>query len=85
MGVLLQVIFWIIIIYYCLRFVSRFLLIFFVKRWSKKMQENMHKKSNNNYTEHKDGETVVQYKKTSKSKSDPGGEYVDFEDVNDDS
>ena len=35
------------------------------------------------YREHKDGDTVIQYKKEGTANSDPGGEYVDFEDIND--
>ena len=44
------------------------------------MQEKSRSK---NYEEQNKGETVVQYKKDSNDKSDPGGEYVDFEDLND--
>jgi len=36
----------------------------------------------NNYNERQEGDTVVQYKEKNNSKPDPGGEYVDFEDVN---
>ncbi len=41
------------------------------------------KSSSDYYKERKEGETVVQYKKQNRSKSDPGGEYIDFEDLND--
>ena len=80
---LLKFILYAIIIYYCILFFSRFFLTFLLKRWAQKFQKNMKNQSNpNNYKEHQEGETVVQYKKKTNSKSDPGGEYVDFEDLN---
>ena len=81
---LLKIILYAIVIYYCILFVSRFLLNFLLQRWVKKFQQNMKQKSSSeNYKERHDGETVVQYQKEKRSKSDPGGEYVEFEDLND--
>tara|TARA_B100000945_G_C19901294_1_gene376300 strand:- start:90 stop:344 length:255 start_codon:yes stop_codon:yes gene_type:complete len=81
---LLKFILYAIIIYYSILFLSRFLFRFLLKRWAYKFQKNMKTKSSSeNYKERKEGETVVQYKKENGSKSDPGGEYVDFEDLND--
>ena len=48
-----------------------------------KMNKNIYQKQKKStYTEHKSGETVVQYKKD--KNVDPGGEYVEFEDLNND-
>ena len=80
---LLKFILYAIIIYYCIIFFSRFFLTLVLKRWANKFQKNMKNQANsNNYHERQEGETVVQYKKKTNSTSDPGGEYVDFEDVN---
>ena len=81
---LLKFILYAIVIYYCILFFFRFLVRFFLKRWIYKFQNSMQEKSRSkNYEEQNKGETVVQYKKDSNDKSDPGGEYVDFEDLND--
>tara|TARA_Y100001968_G_C19422060_1_gene752312 strand:- start:1616 stop:1873 length:258 start_codon:yes stop_codon:yes gene_type:complete len=81
---LLKFILYAIIIYYCILFFSRFLFRFLLKRWAYKFHKKMKQKSSSDYyKERKEGETVVQYKKQNRSKSDPGGEYIDFEDLND--
>ena len=81
---LLKFILYAIVIYYCILFLFRFLVRFFLKRWMYKFQNNMQQKSHSKkYKEHNNGDTVVQYKKDSNETSDPGGEYVDFEDLND--
>ena len=55
----------------------------FLKRWTRKFNQNINKKpQDSQYQEHHNGETIIQYKKTKKKKSDVGGEYVDFEDLN---
>jgi len=78
---LLKFILYAIIIYYCFKFLSRLIVPFLLKRWMNQMKQNITKKTNNHdYTERKSGETVVQYKKD--DNIDPGGEYVDFEDLN---
>ena len=47
------------------------------------MNQNFNqKKKKNNFQEHSQGETVIQYKDD--KKVDPGGEYVEFEDLNND-
>jgi len=46
------------------------------------MSQNFNQKqTKNNYKEHSNGETVIQY--TDDNNIDPGGEYVEFEDLND--
>jgi len=81
---LLKFILYALIIYYCILFFSRFIFKFLLTRLANKFKKNMERNSHsNNFAEHRKGETVVQYKKDNKTKSDPGGEYVDFEDLND--
>ena len=70
-----------IIFYYCFLFITRFLVKFFLTRWINKVNKNIHKKQKKpTYKEHESGDTVVQYKKD--KNVDPGGDYVEFEDVN---
>ena len=76
---LLKFLFFAILAYYFFVFVSRFLLSFFLKRWVGKIKKNFNHQHKEKYHEKKKGETVVQYEKD--SKIDPGGEYVDFEDI----
>ena len=75
-----------VIIYYLFIFLSRFFVAFFLKRWMKKINQNINKKSTNeHYKEHQSGDTIIQYKdKEQKKKSNFEGEYVDFEDLNED-
>jgi hypothetical protein len=84
MTALLYIVLGIIVAYYLVPIITRFLLIYFFKRWSDKMKKNFFKDNGQNkYQEHKDGDTVIQYKRERTTNSDPGGEYVDFEDLND--
>ena len=78
--VFLKFILYAIVLYYCFIFLSRFLLRIFLKRWTSKLKKKFKTKQHvNPYKEQKKGETVVQYKKD--DNVDPGGEYVDFEDI----
>ena len=82
---LLKFILYAIIIYYVFIFFSRFIFSFFLKRWIKKNNQNIHGNYNSeSYKEHKSGDTVVQYKKDDKKTSELEGEYIDFEDLNED-
>ena len=55
-----------------------------IKKGVSKFKKDMSQKTNKkNYEEHHHGDTVVQYKKD--DNVDHGGEYVDFEDLKDDS
>ena len=84
--ILLKFIFYSIVIYYLFVFFSRILFSFILKRWVNKVQKNIkRKRDTDSYQEHQEGDTVVQYKQKKTVDSDPGGEYVDFEDINDNS
>ena len=84
--VLLKVFFYAVIIYYLFIFFSRFFVAFFFKRWMKKFNQNINKKHTEaQYKEHQSGDTIIQYKdKEQKKKSNFEGDYVDFEDLNED-
>ena len=77
----LKFILYAIVFYYCFLFITRFLVKFFLTRWINKVNKNIHQKQKKStYKEHESGETVVQYKKD--KNVDPGGDYVEFEDIN---
>ena len=79
---MLKFLFSLIIIYYCLKLLLRFLAPFLLKNMITKIQKDMSKKNKKtNYKQHRNGDTEVSYKKN--QNIDPGGEYVDFEDLND--
>ena len=71
-----------IIIYYCLKLLVRFIAPFLLKNIIFKVQKDMNKRNKTtNYRKHRNGDTEVSY--TKNQNIDPGGEYVDFEDLND--
>ena len=77
---LLKFILYAIVFYYFFIFLSRFLAGFFLKRWMHKIKKDVEKKSkNDNYKKQQKGDTEVSYKED--TNIDPGGEYVDFEDL----
>lgn len=84
---LIKIIFWGIIIYYILKLFVRFFLPFFIKILAKKMMskvEQMQNQTNQNLYQKKEGEVTIEYKKEKKQhSSEKGGEYVDFEEIND--
>ncbi len=79
-------------VYYVIGFVSRllapFLIRMFVRRMSRKFEEQVNKanKSNNQnskkYKTRQKGKTIVEYEDDEKEKKkDYGGDYVDFEEI----
>ena len=85
MSTLFQVILYALLLYFFIITLAPVLVRFFFKRWINKVQKDLHKNSKrkDNYKKYQEGETEVSYKKD--DNIDPGGEYVDFEDLNDDS
>ena len=73
-----------IIFYYCVKFLFRLFLPFFVRNIFFKIQKDINKKTRRqeNYKKYSNGETEFSYKKD--KNIDPGGEYVDFEELNED-
>ena len=68
--------------YFIMKFLFRILAPIFLKKLVSKMQKERYKKQKSeNFKTHVDGDTEVSYKKD--KSVDPGGEYVDFEDLND--
>lgn len=84
MYTLFQVILYAILLYFLFITLIPILARFFLKRLIHKVQKDLHKKSKKkeNYTKHHEGNTEVSYKKD--KNIDPGGEYVDFEEFNND-
>ncbi|MAQ69862.1 MAG: hypothetical protein CMD23_02055 [Flavobacteriales bacterium] len=84
MFTLFQVVLYAILLYFLFVTFIPILARFFLKRWIYKVQKDLHKKSKNKDDRKKyhDGETEVSYKKD--KNIDPGGEYVDFEEFNND-
>lgn len=81
---LLRTLFVILIIYYALKIVSRYILPIILKSAVNKVQKNMNKQQAPKQDNTKVGETTVDYTPNTTSSSNKVGEYVDFEEVNDD-
>ena len=84
MSTLFQVVLYSIILYFCILIFAPIVSRFFFKSWVNKIQKDLHQKSKkkDNYQQYNKGDTEVSYKKN--QNVDPGGEYVDFEELNDD-
>ena len=74
---------YVILFYFCFKFLFRLIAPFLLKKMASKLQEDLFKRTSNssNFNKKKSGDTEVSYKK--ENDIDPGGEYVDFEDLND--
>ena len=85
MEQLLSFIFWTIVIFYVFRLIFRYLVPFLLVRFVKKMQNNM----TGGFTQPTDkpqqeGEIKVKYTPKEPAKSDSNiGEYIDYEEIND--
>ena len=77
---LIRTILIIVMIYYGLKFLSRYVLPIVLTNYIKKMQQNQQQRST--YKDANVGDTVVDKKpKTPKSSNNQVGEYVDFEEI----
>lgn len=75
---MLKFLLYLIIIYYCVRLLFRFLTPFIIKKIFSSFSERSDLfNKDSNLKKHKSGDTEVSYKKN--KSVDPGGEYVDFE------
>lgn len=82
MELLLGIILFFILFYYLFRFFLRYGLPWILARFVRKQQEKYNQQ--NQYNSTKDGEVRIKNSKPKKGKDDSGfGEYVDYEDVND--
>lgn len=76
-------IFWVIFIYYAFRLFLRYALPWLLARYFRKMQRNMGHAPDNRQKE-QEGQVKVKYKETTQPRVDPDiGEYVDFEEIKD--
>jgi hypothetical protein len=73
----------IVIIYYAIRLLSRYVLPLLVDKGIKNMQQKMqNQQSPNKHPSRPDGEVTIETKKTTQNRdSQPEGDYVDFEEV----
>jgi hypothetical protein len=78
---LLRIILIIIIVYYILKLVVRYLLPVFLKYAIRKTQQNYQKQ--NQPPERKTGEIKVEYSPKKKSETGEVGEYIDYEEIKD--
>ena len=76
-------IFWVIFTYYAFKLFLRYGLPWLLARYFRKMQRNMGQSPQNN-SHQQEGEVKVKYKENAHTRVDPDiGEYVDFEEIND--
>jgi len=80
---LLRTLFVILIIYYALKIVSRYILPIILKSAVNNVQKNMNKQQVPKQDDTKVGETTVDYTPNTTSKTSNVGEYIDFEEVKD--
>lgn len=75
---MLKFLLYLIVIYYCVRMLFRFLTPFIIKKiFSRFTKSSDLFNKDSNFKRHNSGDTEVTYKKN--KNVDPGGEYVDFE------
>jgi len=83
---MLDFILWIILIYFAFRIISRFLLPYLVKYFFKRFQQKFYQQNPHIHSEKKEGETSVDYKPSKKenrkTNADAIGEYIDYEEIN---
>jgi cellulase/cellobiase CelA1 len=80
---LLRTLLVILIIYYALKIVSRYILPIILKSAVNKVQKNMNQQQAAKQDNTKVGETTVDYTPNTSSKTANVGEYIDFEEVKD--
>lgn len=78
---------YLIIIYYVIKFISRYIAPLFLKKVLKNVEKKMNDQQQNQYKEQKGsiGETIIdKMPKSTKESNKNVGDYVDYEDVKDD-
>ena len=80
---LLRTLLVILLIYYALKIVSRYILPIILKSAVNKVQKNMNKQQKPKQDNTKVGETTVDYTPNTASKTSNVGEYIEFEEVKD--
>ena len=81
---LLKFLFWLFFFYYLLKICARILAPILMKRFANKMQDRFNEQYQNqqkSYQEEEGKVTIDKTNKTTKTKSESVGEYVDFEEV----
>lgn len=83
---ILRTILIILVVYYAIKFISRLMMPYLVKKVVDKAQDRMHQQQQQQYGPQKqEGDVTVQVKQGQNTKYNPDeGEYVDFEEIKDD-
>jgi len=71
-------------IYYLIQIIARYIIPLFMKQFLNKMEKKFKEQQQSNETDKKVGETTILKKPDIKKSNNNVGEYIDYEDVNDD-
>ncbi len=71
----------ILVIYYGIRIIARYVFPLFIKRTMNKMEDKFRAQQEAQQPQHKVGETVIDKKPESRKKEIDDGEYIDYEEV----
>lgn len=84
METFLSIIFWVLVIYYLIKLIVRYLFPFLLVRFINRMQNKMGGFQSHTDNSSREGEVKVKYNPESNPKSNNDlGEYIDFEEVKD--
>jgi len=71
----------ILVVYYSIKIIARYVFPLFIKRTMNKMEDRFREQQEAQQPQHKVGETVIDKKPSSKGKEAEGGEYIDYEEI----
>lgn len=71
----------ILVIYYSLKIIARYVFPLFVKRTMNKMEDKFRAQQEAQQPQHKVGETIIDKKPQSQKREKEGGEYIDYEEI----
>ena len=71
----------ILVIYYGIRIIARYVFPLFIKRTMNKMEDKFRAQQEAQQPQHKVGETVIDKTPQSQNKKSESGEYIDYEEV----
>lgn len=71
----------ILVVYYSLKIIARYVFPLFIKRTMNKMEDKFRAQKEAQQPQHKVGETVIDKKPQTRNKKTDGGEYIDYEEI----
>ncbi len=71
----------ILVVYYSIKIIARYVFPLFIKRTMNKMEDKFRAQQETQQPQHKVGETVIDKKPQSQNKKPDSGEYIDYEEV----